>query len=163
LNPNQAKKGVSPVFQNSVAQLLLQISPRFPNFSSAFAMEIADAVGKGNPLGITWLNFLCERELVPLRSVALILKWADPRKIPIILHPTLQAALAEVEDGTWPPVSIGNLPIETECLTLNPDEFEIVEPGDTAPEDFPPQPAVVDDTRDFPTHSPSGPPVLEIW
>ncbi|KAH0794472.1 ribosomal biogenesis protein LAS1L-like isoform X2 [Histomonas meleagridis] len=149
LNPSQNKHNISPQFQSKVAELLTNITKTQPNFAFAYAMKVAEEVGKGNEVATCWLEFLNEHNLIPMKEVSLLFQWCDPstlgRAIPMKLIGDIQSDVPNPESvdvnfskldikkiaPLWPPTSIGNLPeTSSQSLTMTEDEFEFVEPGE---------------------------------
>ena len=176
LNKNQKRGTVSAAFQERVAELIVAVNKRFKQFGAAFAMELAEATAKGNPLAAKWIDFLAEKKMLPVRSVSLILQWADPvalgGALPMKFLKDIEGVSGEEkvsklelkkEEPAWPPTSLGRMPVtRDECLSLVDGEWAFVKPG----EDFgvPEAPRVVkkvEQKEEVTKREPEN--LLEIW
>jgi hypothetical protein len=95
----------------------------------------------------------------------LLLRWADPEKLGAAIPESLIGEFGKigpVQPPDWPPVSIGNLPIGAQSLTMTDDEFEFVDPcGEEAEQTREEPPA----ERPHEEARPAGVPenLLELW
>jgi ribosomal biogenesis protein LAS1 len=145
LNPSQSRTTVSPAFQERVAGFMQQMQRKNCYFVSAFVMEIAAEVAKGNPIAAVWLNFFAEKS--ELRDAVRLLRWADPARLGGAVAERLIREVGdvsgEVDPPKWPPVSIGSLPVGSQSLTMCDDEWEFVEPCPTPDRTSEPAPVVL--------------------
>jgi ribosomal biogenesis protein LAS1 len=134
LNPNQSRATVSSAFQERVAEFLSQVKRKYQYFPSAFVMEIAGEVSKGNQIAAVWLDFFLDKGLVDLEGVARMFRWADPEALGRAMPEKVVGAIARETVGTgkpemeWPAASIGSLPVGSQCLTMTEDEWEFAVP-----------------------------------
>lgn len=176
LNKDQRRGKVSAQFQSCVAELLIAMNKKYRHFGAAFAMELAEETARGCAVAGEWLDFLAERELLPVKSVSRILQWADPVLLGGALPMKLLKGLGdggecgdvsklklERKAPAWPPTSIGTMPVQRDSLTLMDDEWAFVEPG----EDFGVRDAPRVVKRSEPKEEPVKPRepenLLEIW
>jgi ribosomal biogenesis protein LAS1 len=169
LNRSQANHTISLAFQQKVAELLFLANDRFPHFASAFGLYIAEAAAEGDPLASSWLDFLSENDLLPMKSAALVLNWAGIETREKYLKKWEELKNEEETELKWPPTSIGYLPITNESLTLREDEYKYIEPlensgmkqeidgGDFMVENGNVEVAVVEEVKREPEN------LIEIW
>ena len=142
LNSNQTRDTLSLAFKKKVADLIQVQGTTMKHFPAAISMKLTEEMCKGNGLASIWLEYLIERNLAPLKSIAMITKWAKPdqlaKSIPTIVLKKLpdisrSASCSNLsgpfqDQVKWPPTSIGNMPIEyNRPLTILPTDFEYAE------------------------------------
>ncbi|EAY12816.1 Las1-like family protein [Trichomonas vaginalis G3] len=136
LNKNQNRGTLKLNFMKKVGDLIQETSKFLSYFPAAVGMKLAEKMAQGNSLASIWIEYLLNRGLAPRKSVSMILNCADPE----ILQKSLPDPVIEIigkldhEKIQWPPTSIGNLPINTENLTLLTDEFCFAEEVQEIPE-----------------------------